>query len=411
METESQALPIAAEIAQRYIIDASTGEKKDFSTIKRGDKFRVFNPDNSPVEGGRIFTASSDAILHDGVWRIRMEKTEAEPIEVLEPEVQVLGEEQKPEEQSQEERTRSIIEKLGLSPMQTCVREITRTIGAGELANIASEMAFHIQESARLEEEKKEVTARLKKQQDAHEGSARILADKYKSKEDTSDRVVIIAVDYLNQIRRIFDVETGVEVGQEAMKPEDLQEKMDLGGKPAKATPKAQEPAKKQPVEEGQVKPSGPLQLEHTPDKPNRHGLGEEEDHITSTAVNEALEGIGEMQEPTKTPSRLVIGVQEIKPVSVGGSAIGADIVDTAGRIFKVRGKATDVLDDILTNFDQVQYLQVEAVEEKPGMFEVEALSMSDYDPTDTSGAENQYVPTPGMTGLGNIEEGDDVDE
>ena len=120
------------------------------------------------------------------------------------------------------------------------VRSIRTPLTEEQKAVIAGEMAAHVLEANKIEEEKKLVTKQLKDKMDEQNAQAASLAEVYeKGYEDVESDVFVVA-DVPGKIRRIFSIKTGLQVDQEVLQDRDLQEELKL--KPAAAEP-AKEPA------------------------------------------------------------------------------------------------------------------------------------------------------------------------
>lgn len=120
------------------------------------------------------------------------------------------------------------------------VRSIRTPLTEEQKAVIAGEMAAHVLEANKIEEEKKLVTKQLKDKMDEQNAQAASLAEVYeKGYEDVESDVFVVA-DVPGKIRRIFSIKTGLQVDQEVLQDRDLQEELKL--KPA-ATEPAKEPA------------------------------------------------------------------------------------------------------------------------------------------------------------------------
>ena len=120
------------------------------------------------------------------------------------------------------------------------VRSIRTPLTEEQKAVIAGEMAAHVLEANKIEEEKKLVTKQLKDKMDEQNAQAASLAEVYeKGYEDVESDVFVVA-DVPGKIRRIFSIKTGLQVDQEVLQDRDLQEELKL--KPTAAEP-AKEPA------------------------------------------------------------------------------------------------------------------------------------------------------------------------
>lgn len=120
------------------------------------------------------------------------------------------------------------------------VKNIRTPLTEEQKAVIAGEMAAHVLEANKIEEEKKLVTKQLKDKMDEQNAQAASLAEVYeKGYEDVESDVFVVA-DVPGKIRRIFSIKTGLQVDQEVLQDRDLQEELKL--KPAAAEP-AKEPA------------------------------------------------------------------------------------------------------------------------------------------------------------------------
>lgn len=120
------------------------------------------------------------------------------------------------------------------------VRSIRTPLTEEQKAVIAGEMAAHVLEANKIEEEKKLVTKQLKDKMDEQNAQAASLAEVYeKGYEDVESDVFVVA-DVPGKIRRIFSIKTGLQVDQEVLQDRDLQEELKL--KPDAAEP-AKEPA------------------------------------------------------------------------------------------------------------------------------------------------------------------------
>lgn len=120
------------------------------------------------------------------------------------------------------------------------VRSIRTPLTEEQKAVVAGEMAAHVLEANKIEEEKKLVTKQLKDKMDEQNAQAASLAEVYeKGYEDVESDVFVVA-DVPGKIRRIFSIKTGLQVDQEVLQDRDLQEELKL--KPTAAEP-AKEPA------------------------------------------------------------------------------------------------------------------------------------------------------------------------
>lgn len=132
------------------------------------------------------------------------------------------------------------------------VRSIRTPLTEEQKAVIAGEMAAHVLEANKIEEEKKLVTKQLKDKMDDQNAQAAALAEVYeKGYEDVESDVFVVA-DVPSKIRRIFSIKTGLQVDQEVLQDRDLQEELKL--KPSAAEP-AKEPAESEAAvaKEGEV--------------------------------------------------------------------------------------------------------------------------------------------------------------
>lgn len=115
------------------------------------------------------------------------------------------------------------------------VRSIRTPLTEEQKAVIAGEMAAHVLEANKIEEEKKLVTKQLKDKMDDQNAQAAALAEVYeKGYEDVESDVFVVA-DVPGKIRRIFSIKTGLQVDQEVLQDRDLQEELKL--KPSTAEP------------------------------------------------------------------------------------------------------------------------------------------------------------------------------
>lgn len=113
------------------------------------------------------------------------------------------------------------------------VRSIRTPLTEEQKAVIAGEMAAHVLEANKIEEEKKLATKQLKDKMDEQNAQAASLAEVYeKGYEDVESDVFVVA-DVPGKIRRIFSIKTGLQVDQEVLQDRDLQEELKL--KPATA--------------------------------------------------------------------------------------------------------------------------------------------------------------------------------
>lgn len=113
------------------------------------------------------------------------------------------------------------------------VRSIRTPLTEEQKAVIAGEMAAHVLEANKIEEEKKLVTKQLKDKMDEQNAQAASLAEVYeKGYEDVESDVFVVA-DIPGKIRRIFSIKTGLQVDQEVLQDRDLQEELKLKPEPA----------------------------------------------------------------------------------------------------------------------------------------------------------------------------------
>ena len=113
------------------------------------------------------------------------------------------------------------------------VRSIRTPLTEEQKAVIAGEMAAHVLEANKIEEEKKLVTKQLKDKMDEQNAQAASLAEVYeKGYEDVESDVFVVA-DVPGKIRRIFSIKTGLQVDQEVLQDRDLQEELKLKPEPA----------------------------------------------------------------------------------------------------------------------------------------------------------------------------------
>ena len=66
---------VAANIDRRVErVDGATYVPIEFEEIKKGDAFRMFEPDGTPVDGGRVIIADGDAFFDGQTWGIQAKK-------------------------------------------------------------------------------------------------------------------------------------------------------------------------------------------------------------------------------------------------------------------------------------------------------------------------------------------------
>lgn len=144
------------------------------------------------------------------------------------------------------------------------VRSIRTPLTEEQKAVIAGEMAAHVLEANKIEEEKKLVTKQLKDKMDEQNAQAASLAEVYeKGYEDVESDVFVVA-DVPGKIRRIFSIKTGLQVDQEVLQDRDLQEELKL--KPATAK-SAAEPAKEPAEGEAGMAKEGEIIIMANPER------------------------------------------------------------------------------------------------------------------------------------------------
>ena len=144
------------------------------------------------------------------------------------------------------------------------VRSIRTPLTEEQKAVVAGEMAAHVLEANKIEEEKKLVTKQLKDKMDEQNAQAASLAEVYeKGYEDVESDVFVVA-DIPGKIRRIFSIKTGLQVDQEVLQDRDLQEELKL--KPA-AAKSAAEPAKEPAEGEAGMAKEGEIIIMANPER------------------------------------------------------------------------------------------------------------------------------------------------
>lgn len=144
------------------------------------------------------------------------------------------------------------------------VRSVRTPLTEEQKAVIAGEMAAHVLEANKIEEEKKLVTKQLKDKMDEQNAQAASLAEVYeKGYEDVESDVFVVA-DVPGKIRRIFSIKTGLQVDQEVLQDRDLQEELKL--KPATAK-SAAEPAKEPAEGEARMAKEGEVIIVANPER------------------------------------------------------------------------------------------------------------------------------------------------
>lgn len=140
------------------------------------------------------------------------------------------------------------------------VRSIRTPLTEEQKAVIAGEMAAHVLEANKIEEEKKLVTKQLKDKMDEQNAQAASLAEVYeKGYEDVESDVFVVA-DVPGKIRRIFSIKTGLQVDQEVLQDRDLQEELKL-------KPTAAEPAKESAEGEAGMAKEGEIIIMANPER------------------------------------------------------------------------------------------------------------------------------------------------
>ena len=140
------------------------------------------------------------------------------------------------------------------------VRSIRTPLTEEQKAVVAGEMAAHVLEANKIEEEKKLVTKQLKDKMDEQNAQAASLAEVYeKGYEDVESDVFVVA-DVPGKIRRIFSIKTGLQVDQEVLQDRDLQEELKL-------KPTAAEPAKESAEGEAGMAKEGEIIIMANPER------------------------------------------------------------------------------------------------------------------------------------------------
>lgn len=130
------------------------------------------------------------------------------------------------------------------------VRTVREPLTPEQMEVVAKDMADHIMEATRLEEEKKQVTKDLKDRMDEQYAIANTLAETYEKGYEDNECDVFVVADFQAKIRRVFSIKTGLQVDQEILQDRDLQEELKL-------KPEAPRPTGKEEPGEPEAKMAG----------------------------------------------------------------------------------------------------------------------------------------------------------
>lgn len=130
------------------------------------------------------------------------------------------------------------------------VRTVREPLTPEQMEVVAKDMADHIMEATRLEEEKKQVTKDLKDRMDEQYAIANTLAETYEKGYEDNECDVFVVADFQAKIRRVFSIKTGLQVSQEVLRDRDLQEELKL-------KPEAPKPTSKEEPGEPEAKMTG----------------------------------------------------------------------------------------------------------------------------------------------------------
>lgn len=364
-------------------------EKIPASDLKEGDVFKLFNPDGTEIFPGRLYEATGVAvgvagggiaiphkIIEDGVQ-------EAEAEAVAAPET--------PEEDASTDSGLSPVQRLtkrlraeGMKVLSTTTRELERALNDADLKEISEKLVHHTLEGVRIENKKKDVAKELGDQQKGHEAAAAVLAEQYDSKMWKGNRVVMIVADPILNIRRVYDVESGEEVAQEAIQINDLQESLPLDAKDAK--PKAPKAPKV-------IVPEGPLGIGYEAPKANKHGIEiDGEEHVHSSVVNEIVDiAFQEEAEAAPAHENIVQGIIGIETIEVAPDGSLATVTDKGGQTMT----STDPeVVRAIHGFakDHGEYADVKLKVSSTGLREILDFKFSDYAPVNEEDVDDSGI-------------------
>lgn len=377
-----EVLPFKADVAKKYMerqAEDGTFEKIESTSLKAGDVFKLFNPNGTEVFPGRLYEATGDAVgTVDGGTAIPHKIIE-DGIQEAETEPVAAREATKPDENADDRLSASqkLAKRLGAEGMKvlsTSTRELERALNDEDLKAISEKLVHHTLEGVRIENKKKDVAKTLGDEQKGHEAAAAVLAEQYDSKMWKGTRVIMIAADPILNIRRVYDVESGEEVAQEAIQVNDLQEALPLEAKATK--PKA---AKEPKV----VVPDGPLGIGYEAPAANKFGVeinGDE--HIHSSVVNEivgeAFKDESESVAVHESISEKILGIETIEISQDGKSAT---VTDNTGLTMTTND---ETVIKAIAGFaaDSGEFAKVKLKVSSAGAREILEFAFSDYQPT-----------------------------
>lgn len=385
-------LPFRVETAKLRALRLSDHATIDGIDLKTGDRFVVLNPDGSFRDSGAVRQAKSDARKNeDGTTGILSEATgEIEP--ELMAATEIPTEPAKPAGESTEDKigkVQSLMRTMGIQVKSVETREITRTIGDKDISALAKQAAEFSLERDKQKEERKISMSNSAAKIKSLDAVISELLKQVDEGEATGPRLVVVGIDDNLGIRRVFDVESGIEALQEHLQEHDTQESLFVD----QNTPQ-------KPAQEPQA-PKGPEVLGIGYEKPGKGRVTMDMGSISEGEISEIL------SQTEETPSSefltdMVMGVKDVLRTAKGT----LKLTSNDGTVYDVTDPALvrKICEEIPND---TQYLAVKIKSNRANTLrEIVELEASNYDPADTEGSdEASQIPV-----SGGIEEGDAIE-